>query len=73
VPGPFAAPVRAPAPLDSVPVPSSLASVPAAAHRTSSQSGIRKPKVYHDGTDRYGNLTISEEPNDLTTAMSDPN
>jgi hypothetical protein len=46
---------------------------PSRAPRTRLQDGIRKPKVYSDGTVRYRNLTISEEPCDLTTTMSDPN
>jgi hypothetical protein len=33
----------------------------------------RTPKIYSDGTVHYENLTISEEPCDLSTAMSGPN
>jgi hypothetical protein len=36
------------------------------------QARIRKPKIYSDGTFWYGNSTISEEPCNLTAAMSDP-
>jgi hypothetical protein len=65
----------APAPVSPVPGPaaSSLDSVPAIAPRTRLQAGIRKPKVYSDGTVRYGNLTICEEPSSLNAALADPN
>jgi hypothetical protein len=42
------------------------------ASRTRLQAGIRKPKIYSDGTVRYDNLIIFEEPNNLSAAMSDP-
>jgi hypothetical protein len=35
------------------------------------QHGIRKPKVYTDGTVRYGLLTSSDEPYNLREALSD--
>jgi histone deacetylase 1/2 len=42
--------------------------------RTRLQHGIRKPKVYTDGTVRYGHLAVaSEEPSSLNDALSDPN
>jgi hypothetical protein len=44
----------------------------ALALHTRLQSGIQKPKIYLDGTIQYGNLTISEEPTNLSTALSDP-
>jgi hypothetical protein len=36
------------------------------------QHGIRKPKVYIDGTIRYDLLTSSGEPNHLDEALGDP-
>jgi hypothetical protein len=47
--------------------------LPAAPVRPSTrlQHGIRKPKVYTDGTIRYGLLTFSGEPNHLDEALSD--
>jgi hypothetical protein len=39
--------------------------------RTRLQHGIRKPKVYTDGTVRYGLLTSSGEPNNLDEALGD--
>jgi hypothetical protein len=41
--------------------------------RTWLQAGIRQPKIYTDGTVRYGNLTICEEPTTISAALSDPN
>jgi hypothetical protein len=38
--------------------------------RTRLQHGIRKTKVYTDGTVRYGCLTTTEEPVDLQEALS---
>jgi hypothetical protein len=38
---------------------------------TRPQHGIRKPKVYTDGTIRYGLLTSSGEPNHLDEALGD--
>jgi hypothetical protein len=49
-----------------------LAPVQNAPH-TRFQSGIRKPKIYSDGTVRYANLTTSEEPANLAVAITDPN
>jgi hypothetical protein len=37
------------------------------------QSGIRKPKIYSDGTVPYANLTTSEELANLTATLADPN
>jgi hypothetical protein len=45
---------------------------PPAAQRTRLQEGIRKP-IFSDGTIRYTNLCTSEEPNDLSSALADPN
>jgi hypothetical protein len=39
--------------------------------RTRLQDGIRKEKVFTDGTVRYGCFAISEEPQDLSTALED--
>jgi hypothetical protein len=36
------------------------------------KSGIPKPKVYTDGSIRYGNLITSKEPCNLSTALADP-
>jgi histone deacetylase 1/2 len=41
--------------------------------RTRSQSGIRKPKVYTDGTIRYGCFTSSGEPQHLNEALENKN
>ena len=49
---------------------------PVAASRptTRLQQGIRKPKLYTDGTIRYGHLAVtSEEPQSLEHALSDKN
>jgi hypothetical protein len=40
--------------------------------RTRYQAGMRKPKVYTDGTFWYGLLSTTDEPNDLSSALSDP-
>lgn len=40
---------------------------------TRSQSGIRKAKVYTDGTVKYGLITASGEPQNLEEAMTDKN
>ena len=49
--------------------------IPAASTRpvTRSQHGIRKEKVYTDGTVKYGMLTSSGEPYDLTEALQNKN
>jgi hypothetical protein len=47
--------------------------VPSQALRTRLQVGIGHPKVYNDGTVRYGNLVISELPKNLFTALANPN
>lgn len=48
--------------------------IPAASRPcTRSQSGIRKEKVYADGTIKYGLFTSSSEPQNLEEAMSDKN
>jgi hypothetical protein len=39
--------------------------------RTRLQDGIRKEKVFTDGTVRYDCFAISEEPQDLCTALED--
>jgi hypothetical protein len=41
--------------------------------RTCLQSGIRKPKVYTDGTVRYGCFTSSEEPHNVDEALANKN
>jgi hypothetical protein len=43
------------------------------APRTRLQAGISKPKVYTDGTVRYGFLSTTSEPGDISSALSDPN
>jgi hypothetical protein len=42
------------------------------APRTRRQAGITKPKIYTDDTVQYGNSSVSEEPHNLTAAMTDP-
>jgi hypothetical protein len=37
------------------------------------QSGIRKPKIYSYDTICYGNLVVTEEPQDLCATLDDPN
>jgi hypothetical protein len=62
----------------SVPVPTSF-SAPASAPelvfalRTRLQAGIWKPKIFSDDTMRYGLLSATGEPTDLSSALSDPN
>jgi hypothetical protein len=57
-----------------VPDPSSTSSTPPQqiAARTRLQTGIRKLKVYMDDTFWYGLLSTIDEPNDLSSALSDP-
>jgi hypothetical protein len=43
------------------------------APRTRLQAGIRKPKIFSDCTVCYGNSCVTEEPHNLSTALSDPN
>jgi hypothetical protein len=45
---------------------------PPAAPPTQLQAGIRKP-IFSDDTIRYTNLCTSEEPNDLSSTLADPN
>lgn len=45
---------------------------PAPRSRTRLQAGIRKPKIYTDGTVRYGNLAVCDEPTNISAALSDP-
>jgi hypothetical protein len=59
-------------PATQVPPASTLGHVPAAAPRTRLQSGIQKPKIFTDGTIRYGNLLMTEEPADVHAALADP-
>jgi hypothetical protein len=47
--------------------------MPIIAPCTRLQAGISKPKIYKDGIVRYGNLTICEEPTNISAALSDPN
>jgi hypothetical protein len=70
----------APAAMDPSPVPgtdqpeSASSSVPGVfAPRTHLQAGIRKPKIFSDGTVRYSNLVVSEEPSSVAAALADPN
>jgi hypothetical protein len=44
-----------------------------AGHKTRLQSGIRKPKLYTDGTVRYGCFTSTRKPQDLAEAIDDKN
>jgi hypothetical protein len=62
-------------PVPTVPSTSTMAPTPSPniAPHTRLQSGIRKPKIYYDGTFRYGNFAASEEPCNLSMALSDPN
>jgi len=56
--------------------PPAVPAAPVAASRptTRLQQGIRKPKLYTDGTIRYGHLAVtSEEPQSLEHALSDKN
>jgi hypothetical protein len=50
-----------------------LAPVPHTASHTRLQAGISNPKIYKDSTVRYGNLTIYEEPTNISAALFDPN
>ncbi|XP_012701436.1 uncharacterized protein LOC105914402 [Setaria italica] len=43
---------------------------PAPHHRTRLSAGIRKPKIYTDGTVRYGCFTASGEPQNLDEALN---
>jgi hypothetical protein len=52
---------------------SSVSTSTAEPRRTRLQLGIRKPKVYTDGTIRYGCITSSEEPRDVDEALSNHN
>jgi hypothetical protein len=54
-------------------IPASLAPAPTPAPRTQLHSGIRKYKVFTDGTIGYENLSIAEESANLHSALSDPN
>jgi hypothetical protein len=48
-------------------VPSALSPI-----RTRLMDGIRKPKIFTDGTIRYANLTSSAEPYNVQEALSNP-
>jgi hypothetical protein len=67
------------APSDTVPTSdqpdptAALAPVPHTASHTRLQAGISNPKIYKDSTVRYGNLTIYEEPTNISAALFDPN
>lgn len=41
--------------------------------RTRLQDGIRRHKIYMDGTVKYGMLAVNGEPNDLNEALNDDN
>jgi hypothetical protein len=61
-------------PIPAAPTASTLSSAPTEnALRTRLQSGIQKPKFYSDGIVRFTNLTVSEEPRNLSDALTDPN
>jgi hypothetical protein len=60
-------------PATQVPPASTLGPVPVAAPRTRLQLGIQKPTIFTDGTIRYGNLLMTEEPADVHAALADPN
>jgi hypothetical protein len=56
----------------SSPLPTDASSPPIDARpRTQLQAGIRKPKVYTDGTIRYGCYTSTSEPSNLDEALRD--
>jgi hypothetical protein len=56
----------------SSPLPADASSPPTDARpRTRIQAGIRKPKVYTDGTIRYGCYTSTGEPSNLDEALRD--
>jgi histone deacetylase 1/2 len=61
-----------PAPGSSVPEPSA-AQRAAPTYRTRSRTGNAKPKVYNDGTVRYGLSCLSNEPENLQVALSNKN
>jgi hypothetical protein len=46
--------------------------VPTSGVRTRLQKGIKHPKIYTDGTVRYGMLASSDEPCSLANALADP-
>jgi len=74
--GGSAAPITLDGPGSSVPADSAPPLVPPPLQRPSTrlQQGIRKPKVYTDGTIRYGQLAAtSEGPPNLRDALSDKN
>ena len=74
--GGFAAPTTPDGPRSSVTTGSVLSPVPPPPQRPSTrlQQGVRKPKVYTDGTIRYGQLAAtSEGPPNLRDALSDKN
>jgi hypothetical protein len=64
----------APSSPGSVSDPPSVVSTPAQqiVARTRLQAGIRKPKVYMDGTFQYELLSTIDESIDLSSALSDP-
>jgi hypothetical protein len=71
----LASATHVPAPSLQASAPSSVTAAPPVFQRpqTRLQHGIRKPKIYADGTVRYGYLaTASEEPTNLHDAMSNP-
>jgi hypothetical protein len=55
------------------PAPASSLEVVAARPRTRLQGGIRKPKIYTDGTIKYSFLATSEEPRNLEDALDNKN
>ena len=55
-----------------LPVTSLAAAPPVAGVQTQLQKGIKHPKIYKDGTVRYGLLVSSDEPRSLSEALGDP-
>jgi hypothetical protein len=51
--------------------PSELETTPSARPHTRLQGGIRKPKIYTDGTIRYGCLAVTSEPRNIEEALRD--
>jgi hypothetical protein len=58
---------------DLAPPPPVQTTPPPSPPRTRLQKGIKKPKIYTDGTVRYGMLSVIGEPCTLTEALDDSN
>jgi hypothetical protein len=63
----------APSESETTPAPSESETTPSARPHTWLQGGIRQPKVYTDGTIRYGCLAVTGEPRNLEEALRDKN